>query len=135
MIRSPMRTSIGATGGVFVGVLLGLFKPALGWIDLSTITDFRLALSGIFIANLPALFQRDRLPDAIENQFSTVSRAVKSGKLSRAQAKFYYAQIVTTALEHAKLSTAMEREVDLLTSEATAPERPRRSRNRATPTS
>jgi hypothetical protein len=99
MIRSPMRTSIGATGGVFVGVLLGLFKPALGWIDLSTITDFRLALSGIFIANLPALFQRDRLPDAIEDQFSTVSRAVKSGKLSRAQAKFYYAQIVTTALD------------------------------------
>jgi hypothetical protein len=130
-----MLTSMGATGGVFAGVLLDLFKPALKamtWVDLSAMTDFRLAVSGIFIANLPGLFQRDRLPDAIEEQFTIVARGTKEGRLSQAQKKIYCAQIVTTALANAKLSAAAEREVDLLSSEATT-ERPRRSRNRATP--
>lgn len=107
MIRSPMRTSIGATGGVFAGVLLDLFRPVMNrWVDLAQVSDFRLAVGGIFLANILGPFQQQRLPDAIEEQFSVVARGIKEGKLSQAQAKIYYAQIVTTALESAKLSAA-----------------------------
>jgi hypothetical protein len=133
MIRSPMRTSMGATGGVFVGVLLDLFRPVMArWVDLAEVSDFRLAVGGIFLANILGPFRQNRLPDAIEEQFSVVARGIKEGKLSQGQAKIYYAQIVTTALEAAKLSAATQREVDLLGSDA-ATKRPRRSTNRATP--
>jgi hypothetical protein len=98
---------------------------------LSPLTDFRLAISGIFIANLPGLFQRERLPDAVEEQFTLVARGVREGRLSQAQAKIYYAQIVTATLENAKLSAAAEREVDLFSSKVSAEQRP--SRNRARP--
>lgn len=133
MIRSPMRTALGATGGVFGHVLLLFFEPLLKGVNLSEITDFRLAVSGIFIANLPSLFQRDRLPDAVEEQFTLVARAIKDGNLSQTQGKIYYAQIVTTVLENTKLSARAQREVDQLTQEATAERPARRSRNRATP--
>jgi hypothetical protein len=135
MMRSPLRTSMGAAGGVLAGLLLNIFKPVLlhvTWVDLSAITDLRLAVSGVFIANLPGLFQRDRLPEAIEEQFSIAARCIKEGKLSQAHARIFYAKIVTIALENAKLSAVAQREVDLLSSEATT-ERPRRSRTRATP--
>jgi hypothetical protein len=131
MLQSPMRTSIGATGGVFVGVLLDLFRPALKWLDLSAITDFRLMVSGIFIANVSGIFQKDKLPEPIEEQFRITARAITEGKLSPAQAKIYYAQIVTMALEHAKLTASAQQEVDSLDSETITqrPRRPRRSGN------
>jgi hypothetical protein len=131
MIRSPMRTSIGATGGVFSGVLLDLFRPVTNsWVYLAHVSDFRLAVGGIFLANILGPFQQQRLPDAIEEQFSVVARGVKEGKLSQAQAKIYYAQIVSTALESAKLSAATQREVDMIGSDAST-NPPRRSPKRA----
>lgn len=130
MLKSPMRTSIGATGGVFVGLLLNIFSPKLHSIDLSAVTDVRLAMAGIFLANVSALFDRGQLSDAIEDQFRLVARGVKAGELSKAQAKIYYGQIITKALQQSKLTTAAQREVDTLGSEINAEEKKRSSRQR-----
>jgi hypothetical protein len=115
ILKYPTRTSLGASGGIFMGVLLDIFKPVIKVIDLSAISDFRLAASGIFIANLLGLFKKDKLPEAFEEQFRLIARAVKTGKLSEAQAKIYYAQIVSMAFDRARLSIDPQQKIDELT--------------------
>ena len=120
MLKSPMRTSLGVTGGVLVGLLLDMFGRKLHFIDLSSVTDFRLAMAGIFLANVSGLFDRDQLPDALEEQFRLVARGVKAGELSKAQAKIYYGQIITRALQHSKLTATTQNDIDVVGSEINA---------------
>lgn len=112
MLHSPMRTSLGATGGVCVGVLLDMFSPLVRGVDLSKVTDFRLAIAGIFVSNVTGIFKKEKFPETIEEQFAVAAKAIKDGELTQAQAKMLYIQIVTNALQHAKLTTEAQREVD-----------------------
>ena len=52
MVQYPTRTSLGIAGGVMVATAVDTLKPYLGSVNTAAITDFRLAICGVFCANI-----------------------------------------------------------------------------------
>lgn len=119
MVQHPTRTSIGMAGGVFVGLLADVFHRALTWINTNAMTDFRLAVSGAFIANILLLFKKNDLPESIENDFKAIRLAVQSGHLSQAHQKMLYLSLAQTIIKHSQLSKKTKAEAERLTKMAT----------------
>jgi hypothetical protein len=120
MVQHPTRTSLGMAGGVFVGVLVDIFRPTLTWLNTNALTDFRLAISGAFITNVIVLFKRDDLPEDIENDFKAIRLAVESGKLSQAHQKLLYLNLAQSIVTHSHLSKKTKTDVERLTKSAHA---------------
>jgi hypothetical protein len=91
-------------GGIFVGLLLDIFRPTLTWLNTNGLTDFRLAVSGAFIANLSVLFKKDDLPESIENDFKAIRIASEAGRLSQAHQKLLYLNLAQSIVKQSHLS-------------------------------
>lgn len=126
MVQQPTRTSLGIAGGVVVGLLVDIFKPVLTAINVSALTDLRLAIAGAFFANVPVLFKKNRLPESIEQEFAVIRLAVSEGRLSQAHQKLLYQKLAQKVIEKATISRALE-EGDLPSGKVAQPRASKRS--------
>jgi hypothetical protein len=111
MVQHPTRTSVGLTGGITVGTIIDALKPSLPGINLMALTDLRLAIAGVFLSNVSLLFKKERLPEALEQEFAAVRKAAREGKLSGPQCKMLYVKIANTAIDGAVFHSGDKDEV------------------------
>jgi hypothetical protein len=111
MVQHPTRTSVGIAGGFVVATLADLFKPYLGGINVAALTDLRMSLCGVFVTNVPLLFKKRVLPEAIEEEFDGVRLAIAEGKLSAAHQKLLYLKIAQNVIDRSNLSKTLAEEI------------------------
>ena len=111
MVQHPTRTSLGIAGGVLVATIADMLKPYLGAINTAALTDFRLAVCGVFVTNISILFNKKTLPEAIEKEFTAVRQAIVEGKLSPAHQKLLYLKIAHNVIDGAALSKKLADEM------------------------
>jgi hypothetical protein len=104
MVQHPTRTSLGLTGGIFVATIIDALKPLIPGINVASLTDLRLAIAGVFVSNIGLLFKKERLPEALEQEFEAVRIAAREGKLGAAQRKMLYLKIAQTELDRVAFS-------------------------------
>jgi hypothetical protein len=104
MVQHPTRTSLGLSGGITVATIIDAVKPSIPGVNIMALTDLRLAIAGVFVSNISLLFKKERLPEALEQQFAAVRIAAREGKLSAVQRKMLYQKIAQTELERALFS-------------------------------
>jgi hypothetical protein len=119
MVQHPTRTSVGIAGGVVVATVTDMLKPYLGAINVAALTDFRLAVCGVFVANVPLLFKKNVLPEPIEEEFRGVRLAIAEGKLSAAHQKLLYLKIAQNVIDRSALSKKLTDEIKDVEEKAT----------------
>lgn len=105
-VRNPVGTSMGALTGVILdGVISGAspFFNALGAIKKAGVSVIHLIALGIVGFNVRTWLKRDEVDPKIKEALQFVEVQVKQGRLTRAQAKLRYNEIIVKVVESVRL--------------------------------
>jgi len=104
-VQNPKATSVGAFFGITLDGLLKLFRPTVGrfrdWVSLEESSVFYFIAMGIFFFNVPFLFRRRQLPNAVEDGFEILRRMKKDGA-SAVQIRMQYMALFQATLDRVK---------------------------------
>lgn len=107
-VRNPVGTSMGVLTGVILdGVISGasqFFNLFIG-IKQAGVSIIHWIAMGIFGFNIRTWMKRDEIDPKINEVFQFIEEQVRQGKLSRAQAKLRYNEIIVKVVENVRFDS------------------------------
>ena len=104
-VKNPKGTSM----GVLFGLLTEIIIKILGLTGFSKIGTLYYILFGIFVFNLPSALRRHSLDPQIEAALHSITRARKSGSISRQQEREMYIRLYEKVLGQIDLKEAAKK--------------------------
>ena len=110
-----VKNSVGTSLGVFLGVILnclyGMLEPVvkpLIQIKHDALNLIFFISVGIFGFNIGPYRRRHELPESIQNSIDLIDRMEKEGRITKAEAKTKYRELVKMTFDHVKLKLDSE---------------------------